>query len=477
MWIFDDQYAMLTYLSVCSFIENMDVIVTLIYCGTKMPQEDRLAFEKLDAKVEIYQFEANVLKYEPHMRANILNRLARLHYTRKFEDDILFMIDSDVAFSESMKDDLEELTEKFDDNNVVSPMISGVVEFLSATDAYLYFKKKNEFGYTRKTPEHLQVEAYKTIYGDSWERLLSGFQFNNGFLIFYKARPLIDQWESYYLKGLENEEINPLDDQVPLAVAIQKTGCTYWKMDVKWNSLGDLNGPFHMFHAWGGEWKIEIDQVLRNQKATSSYGGICAKYLPNCPDSWLTLFNESLKSFPYRYRHIHGAFDHGTVFEDIVDLLDEGHIVEVGTYKGRSACFVAELIKATEKDIAFDTIDNYERDDTSPELVLANLKKADVDEFVDVINADSIECSERYDNGQLDFIFLDTDSPGEYLKSELEVWYPKLKAGGILAGYDHTIHDTVFKSLDCVSSDFCSGKKIPLRTYEYQFIIQKPEAI
>ena len=122
-------------------------------------------------------------------------------------------------------------------------------------------------------------------------------------------------------------------------------------------------------------------------------------------------------------------------------------------------------------------IDNYERDDTSPELVLENLKKADVDEFVDVINADSIECSERYDNGQLDFIFLDTDSPGEYLKSELEVWYPKLKAGGILAGYDHTIHDTVFKSLDCVSSDFCSGKKIPLRTYEYQFIIQKPEAI
>ncbi len=474
LWIFDENYIMLTYLSVCSFVEHCDVVVTLIYCNGEMAARDRKAFTDLNAEVEIYHFDADVSQYDECMQANILNRFARLHYTRLFENDLLFMVDSDVAFGPSLKEDYLEVLAYYKANEDKSPMISGVVEFLSASDAYLYFKRKDEHGFTRKTPEKDQIYAYESIYGDGWQSLIRGFQFNNGFLIFYKARPLIDQWETYYLDGLKNKEINPLDDQVPLAAAIQKTGCAHWQMESKWNSLGDLNGPFNMFHAWGGEWKIEIDQVLVHNTPSSDYGKICQKYLDNSPDHWISMFKDDLKSIPYRYRNIKGAFDHGTVFSDLVREMEAGHVVEVGTYQGRSACFVAELIKAADKNIVFETIDHFERPETSKEYVISNLEKAEVGSFVNVIESHSLEASKLYDSNQLDFVFLDTDSGAEELTKELEAWYDKVKEGGVLAGYDYTIHDTVFKSYDCVSASFCDKHSVPLRTYEYQFLIQKP---
>ena len=474
LWIFDENYLLLTYLSVSSFIKHCDVIPTLIFCGGEMKANDKSVFLELDPSVEILYFDVDVSQWEEHMQANILNRLARLHYTRLFEDDLLFMIDSDVAFNSELKKDILEVEAKFRGEVDTLPMISGVVEFMSASDAYLYFKKKVSKGFTRKTTEVARINSYETIYGLGWKSLIQGFQFNNGFLIFYKARKLVDQWEKYYLDGLKNEDINPLDDQVPLAAAIQKTKCIYWKMDSKWNSLGDLNGSFNMFHAWGGEWKMEIDHVIRNQKATSDYGVICMDFIASCPERWIVKFNEDLKDFPYRYRHIKGAFDHGTVFTDLLERLDEGHIVEVGTYKGRSACFVAELIKAKEKDIIFETIDHYDRSDIDRQSVLRNLENAGVESYVKVIESESLNASSFYDSNQLDFVFLDTDSPPEALEEELVAWYDKIKEGGILGGYDHSIHDTVYQNYTCITSDFCKKNKIPLRTYEYQFLIQKP---
>ena len=474
IWIFDENFLMLTYLSMCSFMEHCDAQISLIYCSPKMKETDSKKFLELSPKVEIIYYDADVSRWETHLQAHILNRLARLHFTRLFEDDLLFMIDSDVAFSSDLKLGIEEIAMYHDNILQDIPMISGVVEFHSAADAYLYFKKKDKYGYTRKTTEESRINSYQSIYGQQWESLVNGFQYNNGFLVFHKARTLIDQWEQYYLTGLELQDINPLDDQVPLSAAIQKTKCSHWKMPNKWNSLGDLDGQFIMFHAWGGKWKIEIDQELQNNKSTSDYGNICSKYLPNCTDEWLAKFNENLLSFPYRYRHILGAFDHGNIFTDLLSQMNEGHIVEVGTYKGRSACFVAELIKTSKKNITFDTIDHFERHDTEIEMVKNNLLRAGVEGYVNVIKAHSINASEFYESNQLDFVFLDTESPIEKLPVELEVWYDKIKPGGILAGYDYSIHDTVFKSYDCVSDSFCVKHNVPNSTYEYQFIIQKP---
>ena len=49
---------------------------------------------------------------------------------------------------------------------------------------------------------------------------------------------------------------------------------------------------------------------------------------------------------------------------------------------------------------------------------------------------DSNEAAEYIDDDSLDFIFLDAYLTGQQAKNDLDVWYPKVKDGGIFAGHD-----------------------------------------
>ena len=46
---------------------------------------------------------------------------------------------------------------------------------------------------------------------------------------------------------------------------------------------------------------------------------------------------------------------------------------------------------------------------------------------------DSNEAAKHIDDDSLDFIFLDAYLTGEQVKNDLEVWYPKVKTGGIFS--------------------------------------------
>ena len=46
------------------------------------------------------------------------------------------------------------------------------------------------------------------------------------------------------------------------------------------------------------------------------------------------------------------------------------------------------------------------------------------------------EAASLFENGSLDFVFLDADHSFESVWQDLSVWYPKVRIGGILAGHD-----------------------------------------
>ena len=46
------------------------------------------------------------------------------------------------------------------------------------------------------------------------------------------------------------------------------------------------------------------------------------------------------------------------------------------------------------------------------------------------------EAASLFENGSLDFVFLDADHSFESVWQDLRVWYPKIRIGGILAGHD-----------------------------------------
>ena len=49
----------------------------------------------------------------------------------------------------------------------------------------------------------------------------------------------------------------------------------------------------------------------------------------------------------------------------------------------------------------------------------------------------SFEAVKNYENEFFDFVYLDDDHGKEHVEEELDLWYPKIKPGGVLCGHDY----------------------------------------
>lgn len=69
-------------------------------------------------------------------------------------------------------------------------------------------------------------------------------------------------------------------------------------------------------------------------------------------------------------------------------------------------------------------------------LALNRIKYSGMNDKVVFYEEDSNICSGRFDDESLDFIFVDTYMSYAQAKNDLEIWYPKLKKGGLFSGHD-----------------------------------------
>jgi len=49
----------------------------------------------------------------------------------------------------------------------------------------------------------------------------------------------------------------------------------------------------------------------------------------------------------------------------------------------------------------------------------------------------SVEAAKRFEDGVLDFVFIDSNHAYKYAKQDLKAWHPKVRKGGIVAGHDY----------------------------------------
>ena len=156
------------------------------------------------------------------------------------------------------------------------------------------------------------------------------------------------------------------------------------------------------------------------------------------------------------FHTIQGWFSYDYLYEHIVkncNHTDRYHFVEVGSWKGRSSSFMAVEILNSKKNIKFDCIDTWsgseEHYDPSnavyePSLLedpdyLYNLFLTNtfpVKHIINPIRRQSIQASELYEDESLDFILIDAAHDYDNVLLDLQHWYPKLRAGGIIAGDD-----------------------------------------
>ncbi len=145
------------------------------------------------------------------------------------------------------------------------------------------------------------------------------------------------------------------------------------------------------------------------------------------------------------YQSIEGWFD----FDDIYELAlrrcsarKAARFVEVGAYKGRSTCFMAERLAETGLDVTFDVVDTFAGDDDVghadlwPEFA-ANLERAGLLSRLTAHRRPSVETAADFADQSLDFVFIDARHTYEATREDLAAWWPKVKPGGLLAGHEY----------------------------------------
>lgn len=151
------------------------------------------------------------------------------------------------------------------------------------------------------------------------------------------------------------------------------------------------------------------------------------------------------------YHNIQGWFDYPDIYTAMVQMApanEESRFVEVGTWLGRSAAFLAVEIANSGKKIKLDCVDSWEGTglpgEYEPhkstiesgllEAFLVNMKP--VDGLYTIERGLSHEVANRYRNKSIDFLFLDAGHSYEAIIADLRAWLPKLKDGAWIAGHD-----------------------------------------
>jgi hypothetical protein len=183
------------------------------------------------------------------------------------------------------------------------------------------------------------------------------------------------------------------------------------------------------------------------------------------------------------FESIEGWFD----FDDIYELAlrrssrhKPARFVEIGAYKGRSACYLAERIVETGKPICFDVVDTFAGDpdvgegDLWPEFC-ANLARAGVLARVQAHRCASLAAASQFTDGSLDFVFVDASHTFEDVRQDLAAWWPKLRPGGLFAGHDYAHWPGVRAAVDAFVAEHGLGHAF--RTSRSSWIIYKSFAI
>ena len=146
---------------------------------------------------------------------------------------------------------------------------------------------------------------------------------------------------------------------------------------------------------------------------------------------------------------IEGFFseDEGRWYARFARALHGGTFVEIGSWKGRSTSFVGPVCNGNATRLV--CIDHWGGShDSLADRYAAALAVEDVEQtfrrnmaelgiHLEVIAEPSLVAVARFAPSSVDRIFLDGSHDGPSVAQDLEAWYPRLSAGGTLAGHDY----------------------------------------
>ena len=152
------------------------------------------------------------------------------------------------------------------------------------------------------------------------------------------------------------------------------------------------------------------------------------------------------------YFKIPGWFNYSETYDHIVDIIpDDGKIVEIGSFLGRSTHYLAtSLMNANKEQVKIYCVDTFEGSSEQANLKIpkyfSHMFKENLKFFIGrelVIpcqgRSDSKEIIDRFEDGSIDYIMIDGAHEHEAVMDDIENWWSKLKPDGIMFGDDYDL--------------------------------------
>ena len=141
-----------------------------------------------------------------------------------------------------------------------------------------------------------------------------------------------------------------------------------------------------------------------------------------------------------------GWFNYEKIYQMALNHVKEkGQFVELGVWFGQSLTYAGVEIINSGKDIKLTGVDSFligdQPDPNSPDdpnrYSEALRFTEPVNSVVNIIKGDTHDVHSQFPDESIDFLFIDANHTYEDTMKDLELWYPKVKVGGLICGHDY----------------------------------------
>lgn len=174
------------------------------------------------------------------------------------------------------------------------------------------------------------------------------------------------------------------------------------------------------------------------------------------------------------WEDIDGWFEWQRIYDDwIRDAPDDGIIIEIGSWYGRSTCYGAKIVRESGKPIRFIAVDHcvgaLKGYDASAHLMARgdrgtiagdlhrNIIETGGKDSAMILVAESVRASSLFPDGSVYAVFVDGGHKKDVALADIAAWWPKLMSGGEMAGHDY--NDTCPGVIEAVREFF--GRDCP----------------
>jgi glycosyltransferase involved in cell wall biosynthesis len=196
----------------------------------------------------------------------------------------------------------------------------------------------------------------------------------------------------------------------------------------------------HVHPAFG---KAEMDDIYARSNAPFYY---------RSGEGVMRRLNEGIKVST----DVDGWCDYRDFYSYVAQTIPEGaEIVEIGSWQGQSIVHLCQRLQDLGKAATVNCVDTWKGEQNQPSHLQVvdkhggsilgkfteNIEAAKVAGMIKVTVGDSAESASQFEDGSMDFIFIDAAHDYDSVVKDLAAWWPKLKEGGIFAGHDYPWHE------------------------------------